>query len=500
MKKILNFRLLVAVAISIILGIVACNFRPFLKGLGVAILFILALISLGVSFFVFRGVKIKLRVFIVALCFISSIVGYYRFYGYISRFNDSAVQSGDYTVSGTVKDISFTEKGKRVILKNCRYDGTAGANLLFYGAENTEIDLGDDITVKLTVTPSQKEIYGKYSYYALENIGLIGTNPDSISVDGNSGGIFNRVRRKIKSVIVGSDDEISGVALALILGDTSRLTYNEKENFRLGGIAHVFAVSGLHIGLLFLALVAMLKPARLSIWIKNFIIFIAVLFYSGACGFSPSSLRASLTAGAYLTARCFGEKPDGINGLSLASIIISLVNPKDVLGAGFVLSFTVCFFVLTLCPPISRKTKVLGEKFSLAFSVVLTAELSAFPVLITNFGKFPVVSLISNLALIPVVTMTFYVLWIAVILSLVLPILSFSLFLPLVLLKGVYGITTALSAFGSVTVFPKILTVPYYTSLVLSSDLINVEAKKKKIFLSSVAIIIIYCAIFSLFY
>ncbi|MBO4323320.1 MAG: ComEC/Rec2 family competence protein [Clostridia bacterium] len=493
MKKFLNFRLLTALAISIICGTVACHFRPTVGNYGFLILIGLCLSGFLLSEILFKATPRLKRAVVAAACLFFALCGYGRLLIAAETFKAENAPSGEYTVTGTVREVSKTSSGLKVIMKDCLYDGERGGDLVVYGLESVAAD--DIITVKGKVYPLPAEQGGKYSYYLLQNISAAGYDVSLVSVDGNAGGVFHAVRSGIKSVLLKEGGTSPDVALAVVIGDASRLDEEEKNNFRLTGIAHIFAVSGMHVGLLFLSLSFVFRFIKIKRGIKSAIIFLALAFYSGVCGFSASSLRAALMCGAYLFARSIGEKPDGVNALSLAAAIVALISPTDVLGVGYILSFTVSLSILAVSPPIRRKTAFLGEKFSLAFAVLIAAELAAFPISVIYFGYFPTVALIANLLFIPIITATYYLLWAGIIIDLILPFLSVGLILPYLVFDGIYALTSILSASPTLTVFPKFCLAAYYIAIFIASDLVNAGKAVKRVCVGAVAAVIFICVI-----
>lgn len=87
------------------------------------------------------------------------------------------------------------------------------------------------------------------------------------------------------------------------------------ENFRNGGVAHIFAVSGLHIGFLAGVVFFLLRSCRVRGVPKVLISAAVLVFYAGICGFSPSSLRAAVMASVLAAAKETGMKYDGLSSL-----------------------------------------------------------------------------------------------------------------------------------------------------------------------------------------
>ena len=490
-----NLRPLLLFAISIICGEAVSYYSPSLGGYGVLIL---AGVFSGP--FVLSEIFLKSRTrfsraVVAGICLLLSVLGYGRFYYSVLKTEADKVPSGNYTVSGVVSDISVNDDGKTVFLSECRYDGVKGGNILLYGLDG--VNVGDRLSVKCRAYPTALSKDGKFTYSAIIGASMQGANVYSVTVTGFRGGIFYTVRQAIKRGLTLNDGGVaSKIAIAIMIGDTSALSAEELTTFRLGGIAHIFAVSGMHVGLLFAALLFVLEPLKLKRRYKSVGIFIVLLLYSGVCGFSSSSMRAVFMCGCMLLSETLGEKHDRINALSVAAIIISLTDPTSVVRAGFILSFAVCFSLITVSPPISRKTAFLGSKFSRALSALVAAELAIFPLSIIYFGYMPAVGLLLNLIVLPVVTIVYYFLWIGLLFNSVLPFWGVGLTLPYAALDGIYSIAAKFLGGVTATQFPSVLFLPYYIALVIFGDLINAK-KGVKAFSSGVIVAIIIVSAFA---
>lgn len=141
----------------------------------------------------------------------------------------------------------------------------------------------------------------------------------------------------------------AAILRALIIGDKSRLDPELRDSFTRVGVAHVLAISGLHIGL-----VAMLaygawrwllarSQYALLMWsvpkLAAFFTLPVVLLYAGIAGGSVSTLRAVIMVAVFLTARLLDREEEVFRSLALAALIVSLIWPGAILDISFQLSF-----------------------------------------------------------------------------------------------------------------------------------------------------------------
>ena len=205
------------------------------------------------------------------------------------------------------------------------------------------------------------------------------------------------------------------------------------------------------------------------------------------CGLTASSLRAAVTCSVFALAKSVGEKRDSLNSLAVASLAVLLINPADLLGAGFILSFSISLSLIILAPAVQRATKIKSPKLGGSIGVIVAAEVVTIPLCVKYFGGFPFVTAVCNFFLVPVVTVGYYALFFGIILSLVLP-RNIAFFIADNLLVGTEFFVTRLATVGlSITVFPLWLFPAYYLAAVTCSDLLNVNKKVK--FVSALAVV-----------
>lgn len=204
-------------------------------------------------------------------------------------------------------------------------------------------------------------------------------------------------------------DDTAPFAKALLLGDTSDFGYQVDTAFKVSGIRHVVAVSGLHVSALFSVIYFFFRRRRLL----TFLVAVPVLtFFAAVTGFSPSVTRATLMALLMALGAVINEEYDGLTGLSFASLIMMLLNPFVIVSVSFQLSVSSVAGILLLAPPIFSgiqrrfpKTKPKSRKgrlvswFAGAVSVSASALLASAPLSAYYFGSVSLIGILSNLLL-----------------------------------------------------------------------------------------------------
>lgn len=144
---------------------------------------------------------------------------------------------------------------------------------------------------------------------------------------------------------------------ALLTGDKSDLPKEITGIFRDSGASHILALSGLHLGVLYLLLTRLTSPlgnspkARKS---RYSLIIVAALFYSIMTGATPSIIRAFLFITINETARLLGRKREPVRVL-LAALTVQLALKPDVISSvGFQLSYMAMAGIFLLYPTLER--------------------------------------------------------------------------------------------------------------------------------------------------
>ncbi len=134
-------------------------------------------------------------------------------------------------------------------------------------------------------------------------------------------------------------NEQAPLAKALILGIREDLPEETTQAFRSAGVAHVLAVSGLHVSLLVMFLNFVLKKLNLSPRVLLLIFTLLLFGYCRLLDFSASIVRASLLTLIYLLGKALHRRVDPLTSLAAAFLLILLVRPLDLFSLGFQLSF-----------------------------------------------------------------------------------------------------------------------------------------------------------------
>lgn len=190
----------------------------------------------------------------------------------------------------------------------------------------------------------------------------------------------------------------AAIILSIILGDVDYLDDDLYDNIKQMGLAHIFAVSGTHIVLMYVFLLNAFKPIfsrRLS-WILTWSI---IWLYGFLIGFPLTVLRALVMFTLLFGSEVLYRKYSSLNSIGLAALILTLYNPYWIFDAGFLLSFSAALsFILY-----SRFIKFQNTIFKTLY-MYLFLQIFTLPVILYYFNFLPIMGILYNLLLLPVFT------------------------------------------------------------------------------------------------
>ena len=203
--------------------------------------------------------------------------------------------------------------------------------------------------------------------------------------------------------------DVRSVLSALTIGDKSELTREIKDTYSSVGASHVLALSGLHIGIFYMILSALLPVWRIrrTYTIIREILIISVIWgFAFVAGLSPSIVRASILFTLLSLGRCARRDGSSLNSLAFAAVAIILFSPRSLFDVGFQLSFTAVLSIILLLPRMRRLLACdkHGKLYNYAadiLSVSFVAQLGTLPLLWYYFGTFPLYFLFANIVVVP---------------------------------------------------------------------------------------------------
>lgn len=209
---------------------------------------------------------------------------------------------------------------------------------------------------------------------------------------------------------IGLSPEAEAVVLAMAAGDRTELTPQRRAPYNRTGTAHVLAVSGLHVGMVFLyanLLLGGLALLHRGHLLRNAAAIAVIWLFACAAGLSPGTVRAAVMFTALQVALATTSRYAGINILATAAFGMLLWRPAYLFHVGFQLSFLSVAAILAWGMPLYRRLRtpwrpvngLLGMLIAGASAATATAPLVSY-----YFGSIPLVGLAVNP---PVILLTY---------------------------------------------------------------------------------------------
>ncbi len=287
---------------------------------------------------------------------------------------------------------------------------------------------GELETMGRATNPGQFD-FGKY-YHALGIEGrMFGENLQTAGDEYSPylDGIFRLKCRagQILTDLCGADSGDAGVFAAVVLGDKTALASDVRELYQRNGIAHLLAVSGLHISLIGMGFYRLLRRrAGLGFETAGALAAAVTVSYGILTGGSASVVRAVVMVCMQILADKLGRTYDLLSAMALAAVLLLAESPSLLFQAGFQLSFGAVLAIGAVCPVLEAWTGVGrggaegsrsgaaggrgtaeggsgGSRFGQTVLLALVIQVVTLPVTAYHFYEYPVYGIVLNLLVIP---------------------------------------------------------------------------------------------------
>ncbi len=219
------------------------------------------------------------------------------------------------------------------------------------------------------------------------------------------------------------EDEALRLRWAMTLGWRTALTDEVSEPFMQTGTMHIFAISGLHIALMAGTLVAVLRVLQVPRAATGLIAVPLLWFYTGATGWQASAVRSTIMMSIVIGGWALKRPGDLLNSLAGAALVILFWEPRQLFQASFQLSFAVVLSMGLLAPPLIRvRDRLLRSDpflpaellprwrrwfdpairfLTSSFVISFAAWMGSLPLIASYFHLFTPISLLANMAIVP---------------------------------------------------------------------------------------------------
>lgn len=217
--------------------------------------------------------------------------------------------------------------------------------------------------------------------------------------------------------------DLAGALRAMLLGERHELSDNAKTLFMRSGTMHLFAISGLHIGVIAVTVLVTLRLLRLPRGLRFLAGAILLWLYVDLIGRPPSAQRAWLMITCYHAARTLRAPGNPLSAIAASALLVLLIDPRQLFSAGFQMSYAIVFALLIHGVPLGeqwqrrvrpwrdlptaslawwqRSTQAGVKGLMMAAALTWTASLIGLLTSIAFFGWFTPLAFYANVLLVP---------------------------------------------------------------------------------------------------
>ena len=271
---------------------------------------------------------------------------------------------------------------------------------------------------------------------------------------------------------------------AVWLGDRGQMAREEIATFRLSGIAHILAVSGVHVGIIFASTMFALRMFMRNSRFRALVAMATVVLFALVAGASVTSLRAASMVCIYLVAELFDREPDTPTALSIAAILFLGYNPDVLYHIGFQLSYASVASILIFAPAIEGMLGTLPTALRQSIAVSLSVQILILPLAVHYFHVVPVCGPVINLVAVPLLTVVLWLCFLATLTALVsLPLATVFMYAALPAVTAIQSLShwgaTVQQLMPAIT-SPTAAAAVAYTSAVLLAVAIRTTTRKER--------------------
>ena len=213
--------------------------------------------------------------------------------------------------------------------------------------------------------------------------------------------------------LTGVENQTAHLAIVFCTGDRRYMPDSDKLAFSQAGVAHILAVSGLHIGIVICLLSILLYPLRRPRYkiLNSVILLTGIWAYVFFTGMPLSAIRAAIMASFIIASSMFLKKHSSVNALAASALFILIFSPYAIFDAGFQLSYLSVIGILLWSDIITDKLKSSNKIIKYIVSsiaVTIAAQLTTAPAIIYYFQSFPTGFFLANLLILPILPVFFF--------------------------------------------------------------------------------------------
>ena len=424
-RRIFNHRPLCVCVLCVIFCLLATNSLVHNQVL-IAVIYIVAIAVL----LVYVAIKRKFLCVIFALV----ITACFAVYAGVTINNFKHYPYNEKTVDLTARVnrlLSDYGSNRRFLMKDIVLNGVKqdfNVYLTIYDSTSTyeQIDTGTVLSCSvimesIDILYDESINYQAFSYNArytcsanIQNIIIVNQKPS----------IADKVRSLIKTRLYGAMSvENASLAYSALFGSKLELTNGFRDAFSASGAAHLVAVSGLHVGLIVSIIAFVLGKLKSRPWVSFLVNFVLVGVYAYLCNFAISVCRAWLMTTVLLLSPLVKREYDTMSSISLVGLILLAINPFEIFDPSALMSFGCVIGIAGFSRMFSNvfRRAHLPKFLVDSLSMSISAQIGILGATMLFFNNISIISIVTNLIVIPLFTIAFSFIFCVAFLSIILP-------------------------------------------------------------------------------
>ncbi|SHI74743.1 ComEC/Rec2 family competence protein [Flavobacterium haoranii] len=397
-------------------------------------LYLIVLNIFSIAFLAFFWLKAKQSYTLETKFGFATVATAFAFGALIHHFNFEPNQQSHYSKIATTEtpivlkavvqsNYKSTEKNDKYLvqLQSVNDIATTGKLLVYISKkEQKTITPGDEIIAlgKLQIVPQNFNPYQfDYSnYLAYQNIfhqTFIREGKIKIVNHRNNWDSFwfNQRQKLLDSFSIHNwDASTKSIVFALLFGYKNLIDPSIIENYQNSGVIHILAISGLHVGILYLFIGFLLKPignSKKGLILKLVLTLSFLWSFAILTGFTASVTRAVTMFSIIAIGRALNRDTSIYNSIAFSALLLLVFKPNFIFDIGFQLSYAAVLSIVAFQPFFKNlyftKFKIVNY-FTDLVMVSLAAQIGVLPLSIYYFNQFPVLFLAANIVIIPLTT------------------------------------------------------------------------------------------------
>ena len=285
--------------------------------------------------------------------------------------------------------------------------------------DSMKVSIGDSLSCSARLYPlviSQNQHDFNYNNYLHnQGINVRGFPISAIQKTGHSHNLYSishsaqvYLLSKLQRVV--PDSTTYRLLAALCLGNRQDVPPSMKQLFQETGTIHLLAISGLHMGAIFILLSYLLKLFRLKNKKFRLILIPLIWIATGITGFSPSACRAAAILSFITIGQAFRQETISLNAIAAAAFFSLLVKPELLYSVSFQMSYAAYTGIILIYPLMKIKKELpelLRKTYSL-FCASFSAQILTLPIMAYYFHSISLNSILINIIAVPVATLLLY--------------------------------------------------------------------------------------------